>query len=194
MAELKEAPKTKSQNGPGQATEAAPAQPSAVTTAAREPFAPMARFAEQMDRLFEDFGLETWHMPRFFRRARGLLRHEPRMAGGDWSPRIDVFKREGQFVVHADLPGMTKDDIKVEVQDGLVTIHGERKDENEEEREGFYHSECSYGSFLRAIPLPEGAVASKASADFRKGVLEVSVPIVTPPEPKSRRLEIKETK
>jgi HSP20 family protein len=114
------------------------------------------------------------------------------MVGADWSPRIDVLEREGHFVVRADLPGLSKDEIKVDVHDDLLTIQGERKAEKKVEREGFYHSECSYGSFYRAIPLPEGAEASKVTADFRKGVLEVTVPMAARPEPKARRVDIRE--
>ena len=91
-----------------------------------------------------------------------------------------MLEREGQVVVRADLPGMSKDDIKVEVSDGLLTIQGERKNEKKEEREGYCYSECSFGTFYRAIPLPEGAEASKATADFRNGVLEVTVPAISP--------------
>ena len=97
-------------------------------------------------------------------------------------------------MVRADLPGLSKEDIKVEVSDDLITIQGERKHEKKEEREGYCYSECSFGSFYRAIPLPEGADASKATADFRKGVLEVTVPAPSRPEPKARRLEVREEK
>ncbi|HKI19597.1 MAG TPA: Hsp20/alpha crystallin family protein, partial [Isosphaeraceae bacterium] len=106
----------------------------------------------------------------------------------------DVIEREGQFVVRADLPGMNKEDVKVEVTEDAITIEGERKNEKKEEREGYYYCECSYGSFYRAIPLPEGAEASRATAEFRNGVLEVTVPAPSRPEPKARRLEVKEKK
>ena len=89
---------------------------------------------------------------------------------------------------------MSKEDINVEVTDDLLTIEGERKHEEKEEPEGYWYSECSYGSFYRAIPLPEGAEVSKAAADFRKGVLEVTIPVPSRPEPKSRRLEVREGK
>ena len=72
----------------------------------------------------------------------------------------------------------------------MLTIQGERKHEKKEEREGYCYSECSYGSFYRAIPLPEGAEASKATADFHNGVLEVTVPAPSRPEPKARRVEV----
>ena len=122
------------------------------------PFTYMRRFAEEMDQLFEHFGLQTGlRMPGFFTRGHELLRREAGFVPGEWSPQIDVLEREGQLVVRADLPGMTKDEVKVEVTDDAVTIQGERKHEKKEEREGYYYSERSYGSFYRSIPLPEGA-------------------------------------
>ena len=72
-----------------------------------------------------------------------------------------------------------------------MTIHGERKEEKREEKKGFHYSECRYGSFYRSIPLPEGADASRASAEFRNGVLEVVMPGPKQPEKKSRSLDIK---
>ena len=104
-------------------------------------------------------------------------------------------QKDGNLLVRADLPGLTKEDIKVEVTDDTLTIQGERKQEKKkEEREGYSYSECSYGSFYRAIPLPEGVDPSKATAEFRNGVLEVTVPAPSHPEPKARRLEVREGK
>ena len=76
----------------------------------------------------------------------------------------------------------------------MLTIEGERKDEKTGERQGYTYSECSYGSFYRSIPLPEGAEMSKATAEFRNGVLEVTMPVAPRPEPKQRRLEVREAK
>ncbi len=86
------------------------------------------------------------------------------------------------------------DDIKVEVTDEMLTIQGERKHEKEEKREGYYYGERAYGSFYRAIPLPEGADPAKATAEFHNGVLEVTMPAPKRPEKKSRLLEIQENK
>ena len=77
--------------------------------------------------------------------------------------------------MRADLPGLTKDDVKVEVTGDAVIISGERKSEHEERGEGFYRSERSYGSFYRRLPLPEGASADDAQATFRDGVLEITM-------------------
>jgi len=195
MPELKEAPKPKMHNGPGQSKDIAPAT-STAPMMSTSPFTFMRRFAAEMDRLFEDFGLGTrLHIPRFLSRGHELFRRETGLVPAEWSPRVNVLQREGQFVVRADLPGLTKDDIKVEVMDDMLTIQGERKHEEKQEKEGYSYSECSYGSFFRAIPLPEGAECAKATADFRNGVLEVTVPAPSPrPEAKPKRVEVREGK
>jgi HSP20 family protein len=194
MAELKEAPRPKNQNGPGQTKEVAP-RTAAPMKPSISPFASMRRFAEDMDHLFESFGIPSrFHWPRFLTRGHEPFRREPGFVPGEWSPKIDVLEREGHLVIRADLPGMSKDDVKVEIHENALTIHGERKSEKKDEREGYCYSECSYGSFYRAIPLPEGTDTSKAAADFRNGVLEVTVPVAARQESKTRRLEVKEGK
>ncbi len=131
------------------------------------PFALMRRMTEEMDRMFSGWGGETGERI--------------------WAPDIDVFEREGKMVVRADLPGLKKDEVKVEITDDGLILQGERKREHEEKREGFYRSERSYGRFYRAIPLPEGANIDQARAQFNDGVLEVSVPI---PKSEQKRREI----
>jgi HSP20 family protein len=151
------------------------------------PFAFMRRFAGDMERFFEDFGSF---------RVMPLLRRDlwPRVGEfgrAVWSPEIEVFERDGQFTVRADLPGVTKDEVKVEVTDAVLTISGERKAEKEEKGEGFYRTERTYGSFFRRLPLPEGVKADEAAATFKNGVLEVTLP-APKRELTGRRLEIKE--
>jgi len=195
MAELKEAPKSKTENGPGQPKEIAPRASAAPPASHVGSFPFMRRFVREMDRLFDDFGLEAGlHLPRFFTRGHELSRRDIGPTPIDWSPRVDILEREGQFVVRVDLPGLSKDDVKVEVGDDMLTIQGERTREKKEEREGYAYSECSFGSFFRAIPLPEGADASKATADFHKGVLEVAMPAPARSQPKARRVEVREGK
>lgn len=153
------------------------------------PFSFMRRFSEEMDRLFEDFGFGSRGlMPSF---GRGAMSDFGEFGRGLWSPQIETFEREGQLVIRADLPGLSKDDVNVELTDDAITISGERHNENEEQREGYYRSERSYGSFYRQIPLPEGVNADDAQANFRDGVLEITLEA---PQLKSqkRRLEISE--
>jgi HSP20 family protein len=151
------------------------------------PFGFVRRFAEDMERLFEDF--EGLYFPSLFTREFFPFRKEFALA--DWVPKIEVRQHNGQMTVRADLPGLTKDDVKVEITDESLTISGERKEEKEEKREGYYRSERSYGSFYRRIPLPQGVNGDKATATFNDGVLEITMP-VTQSEPRGRRLEIKE--
>jgi len=138
------------------------------------PFEMMRRFSEEMDRMFESFGLD-----------RGRL-----FGGGEtgmWSPAVEVFERDNNLVVRAELPGLSKDDIMVEMTDDGLVIQGERNREGEEKGEGWYRSERSYGQFYRLIPLPEGVNAEETKASFDNGVLEVSAPI---PESQRRRRSI----
>jgi HSP20 family protein len=193
MTELKEAPKPKTTNGPASVKENVPPAKSAVPgRRPASPFAFMRRFVEEMDHLFDDFGIEShFHVPSLFTRGRELVRRETGQIPAIWSPRIDVVNRDGQFVVRADLPGLSKDDVKVDITDEMIVIQGERKTEKKEDVEGCTYSECSYGSFYRAIPLPAGCETPKATAEFASGVLEIVVPSPRPIEPKKRRLEVK---
>ena len=151
------------------------------------PFQIMRRFTRDMERLFENF--QGFGSPNFFMTDFTPFRIE--LENVEWVPQIEVLQKNGQFMARADLPGLTKDDVKVEVTDNLLTISGERKEEKEEKREGFYRSERSYGSFYRQIPLPEGVKTENAAATFHNGVLEITIPapkVATP----TRKLEIKE--
>jgi HSP20 family protein len=107
-----------------------------------------------------------------------------------WSPTIEVFEKENRLVTKVDLPGLNKEDVKVEVTDGHLTISGERKREVEEKKKNVYTSEREYGSFYRAVPLPEGVKLEDVKATFADGVLEVSVPLPTRSEAKIRKVEI----
>jgi len=157
------------------------------TTVSSRPATPsrmLERFADEMDRVFDDFGFGRWRSRQPW---RGLLSAEEM-----WTPAVEVFHRNSELVIRADLPGLTRDDVKVDVTEDQVTIEGERQRQHDEEREGVYRSERSYGKFYRVISLPEGVIADQAKATFRDGVLEVTMP--APPEQARRgwRLEISE--
>ena len=143
------------------------------------PFPALQRIADQMERMFDDFGFG----PRWTRSRREDTREV-------WAPDIDVFQRNSELTIRADLPGLKREDVTVEITDDAVSIQGERKHEREEEHEGVYRSERSYGSFYRVIALPEGAITEQAKATFKDGVLEITIP--APPASKGRRLEISE--
>lgn len=145
------------------------------------PFGSLRRFADEMDRIFDDF--------TFGRRDATSSRRQG--ATSDlWAPNVDVVQRANELVVKADLPGLSKDDVTVDISDDAITISGERQSEREEDRDGVYRVERSYGSFYRVIPLPEGAITEQAKAQFKDGVLQITMPAPPSQATRGRRLEI----
>jgi HSP20 family protein len=149
-----------------------------------EPFQFLRRMTSELDRMFEEPFGPSFRWPAF----RAIAFPE----APEWSPKVDVFERDNRLVTRVDLPGMKKEDVKVEVADGHLALSGERKREREEKKENFYRSEREYGSFYRAVPLPEGVKLEDVKATFADGVLEVSVPLPVHPEAKVRKVEIQE--
>lgn len=111
------------------------------------------------------------------------------VTGRRWIPAMDLVETADHLVLRADLPGMTEDDVDIEIKDGVLTVTGERKGEHEERSEGFYRVERAFGSFSRSLNLPDGVDAGAVSARFDKGVLEVKIP--KPEESKPQRVQIK---
>jgi HSP20 family protein len=162
------------------------------------PFELMDRMTQEIDRVFDrisrDFGFPrlSWPSQSFFdspsrRPPSGTLARE-----GAWLPRVEAFQKGDRFIVRTELPGLRREDVQVELTDEALTIHGERREEHEEEREGLYLSEREYGQFNRTIPLPEGVIGETAQATFRDGVLEVTMQAAPSEANRGRRLEIKE--
>jgi HSP20 family protein len=108
-----------------------------------------------------------------------------------WAPAIDIYEEKGDYIVKADLPGLTKDDIDISVQGSTVTIKGEKKQEREV-KEGSYHCcERSYGRFERSFELPNDIDASKVKATFKDGVLEITLPQSEAAKPKQIKVDVK---
>ena len=149
--------------------------------AARDPFS----LLRQMTSEFEEFFPESFSRRPFFRPPASLEK-------AAWFPRIDVFERDNRLVTKIDLPGLKKENVKVEITDANLVISGERESEAEETKEEFYRCEREFGSFYRAVPLPEGARAEDVRATFLDGVLEVSVPIPVKAAPQVQKVEIQE--
>jgi HSP20 family protein len=105
-----------------------------------------------------------------------------------WVPDVEVLRQPNKFVVRVDLPGVAPDEIDISVDDGLLTIAGERTEERREDDDGFVRTERTYGAFLRTIVLPEGADESRIEAKVDNGVLEIDVPIAG--ENRSRRIAV----
>jgi HSP20 family protein len=121
---------------------------------------------KEVDRMFDDFARGFEIKP--FQAMEGSL--------GAFTPAVDVKEAEKEFIVTAELPGMEEKDIDVSIHRDRLTISGEKKEEKEEKKKNFYRIERSFGSFSRVIPLPEGIESEKAQAEFKKGVLTVTLP------------------
>jgi HSP20 family protein len=125
------------------------------------PFTLMRRLTDDIDRMFSAYdwgGRQTQEMTAFI-------------------PPVEVREENKNLIVSAELPGLSKEDVRVEIQNDALVIQGERKREWDEEKGGVHRSERSYGSFYRMIPLPEGANAEQAKAEFTNGVLQIRIPI-----------------
>ena len=105
-----------------------------------------------------------------------------------WAPAVDLVERDDSLVLKADLPGLSEDDVHIEVRDNVLTIAGERKAEHESKDSGYYRVERSFGHFSRSLQLPDGVDAGRIAATFDKGVLEVTIP--KPEQRQPRRIEI----
>jgi HSP20 family protein len=127
-------------------------------------------FSREVDRLFDSF----------FGGGEGGPRR--------WVPPMDLVEAEDHFVLKADLPGLSEEDVSIEIDDGALKISGERKAEHEANERGWYRVERAFGSFARTLSLPEGVDADAVSASFDRGVLEVRVP--KPEQRKPRRIAI----
>lgn len=138
--------------------------------ARREESSPLPELHRRMNDVFEDFFTD------FERTALGPVFGHGWSRGGTDLPRVNVEETERDVVVTADLPGLEEKDVQVTVDDDVLTIRGERKDEYEEKRKGYHLMERSYGSFQRTLPLPAGVEQDKIKAALRKGVLSVTLP------------------
>jgi HSP20 family protein len=154
------------------------------TRGTSDPFALLRQMTSELDRAFEAWPSLRWPSSGVFGTADAFA----------WSPKIDVVERDNRLVTRVDLPGMKKEDVTVEVTDGHLALSGERKRQSEEKKDNFYRSEREYGSFYRAVPLPEGVKLEDVKATFADGVLEVSVPLPARPEANVRKVQIEEPK
>jgi HSP20 family protein len=135
-----------------------------------EPVRDMATLQGEMNRLFNGFFDGERDVPR------------------RWTPAMDLLEAEDHLLLKADLPGLSEDDVQIEVRDNVLTVSGERKAESEEKGEGYYRVERAFGGFSRSLTLPEGVDHERIEASFDKGVLQVRIP--KPEERKPRRISI----
>ena len=111
------------------------------------------------------------------------------LAVADWSPEVDISEDDHGYLLKADLPEMKKDDVRVTVEDGILSVSGERKSEKEDLKKKFHRVERSFGNFRRSFTLPEDADSTKVTAEFRDGVLKVHLP--TTARPRSKAIQVK---
>ena len=158
-----------------------------VSSALFRPMFPFSRyFGWGPSGLMRELGEE---MERAFRGVAAGVPSEP------WIPAVDIRQCDGDVVVTAELPGLKKEDVKVELTENALIIQGERKQEHKEDHEGFHRWERSYGQFYRSIPLPEGAKSDQAKAELTDGVLKISMPVgETKKKTRQIPVEEKETK
>ena len=161
------------------ATKAPPVVP---VRGSREPFGLLRQMTTELDRVFDEPFFASFRWPQLALR------------GFNWTPDIDVFEKDNLLVTRVDLPGMKKEEVKVEVTDGHLAISGERNTEKEEKKDNEYRSEREYGTFYRVVPLPAGVNVEDVKATFADGVLEVTVPLPVKTEPAARRIEVNEPK
>ncbi len=152
-----------------------------------EPYRPSGWLSpfERMDDLFQEFihkplSTSFWPKPSLH---RWLNEFEP-------GPTVDIFEEGGNVVVKSELPGMNKEDIEVNLDDGIITLSGEKKKEETIDKKNYYRHECSYGSFSRSFSLPSEVLADKAKASFKKGVLEVRIPKTQGAKKKAKKITI----
>jgi HSP20 family protein len=127
------------------------------------PWREMPMLHNRINRMFDD---------PFF--SLGRLSDEDSL--GMWNPAVDLYEKDDQFIIKAELPGVNKDDIKVDLKDRVLTLSGERTYENEVKEENYYRRERSYGKFQRAFTLPADVDSEKIKAEFKDGVLQIEVP------------------
>ena len=135
----------------------------------------------------------AWNLPEEFSRLFwGLSRatEEDTETAAEWSPAVDVYEDAEALRIHAELPGLKKEDVKISVREGVLTLRGERKLESEEKKDNYYRIERHYGSFLRSFTLPKTVDADKIEAKMKDGVLELKVPKKPEATPREIKVEV----
>lgn len=163
-------------------------EPSSQAARQEGPFSLTRRWYDEMDRLFDDFfGASMFGMPMLMpwrESARELAK---------W-PQIEISQQGSTFEIRADVPGLKKDDIKVEVKADELCISGERRNDSEREEQGLYRTERSYGRFMRTVPLPPNANVESTRANFEDGVLRVCIDVPGMEKKQARTVEVQEGK
>jgi HSP20 family protein len=151
---------------------------------------PFESLRREVDRLFEDFQLGSWRSPF----GRSVFDVQPFWRGEiGWgkAPAVDIVDKGNAYEITAELPGMDESNIDVKFSDGTLTINGEKRDEKEEKKKEYYLSERRYGSFQRSFGVPDGVDADRIEANFKNGVLTVTLPKTTEAQKSEKKIAIK---
>lgn len=145
-----------------------------------EPFRDLVSIQERMNRLFDDA----------FRGNPRASSEDEWALGGTWAPSVDIFEQDGNIVLKAELPGMDAKDVEIHVENNVLTLRGERKLDNEVKRESYHRVERSYGSFARSFTLPNVVDTERIKADYKDGVLRVTLPKKEEAKPKQISISV----
>lgn len=129
-------------------------------------------------------------MDRLWNAHAGQLSNDETTAAADWSPAVDIKEEAERFVIHADVPGVDPKDIDISMEDGVLSLSGERKSESRSEKDGWKRTERLTGRFLRRFTLPEGTDAEGISAQGSHGVLEIVIPKQAKVAPKKIQVKV----
>ena len=145
-----------------------------------DPFRDLATLHDRVDHLFEES----------LRGLRGLDR-EDALQGSSWAPAVDILEKDNEIVLRADMSGLDPKDVDIQVQNGTLTLRGERKFESDVKEDNFRRVERVYGSFVRSFSLPQTVDAEKVEAEYKNGVLEVKLPKRPEAKPKQIKVAVK---
>ena len=141
-----------------------------------DPFKDLITLQDRMNRMFED--------------SLGRTREEGRGVTGTWTPLVDIYETKDSIVIKAEVPGVERGDLNIEVKDNLLILRGERKLEQDVKEENYHCLERSYGHFARSFSLPNTVQADKINASLKNGVLELIIPKTTEVSPKQVKIDI----
>ncbi len=156
---------------------------------ALKPWRPFENLRREVDRLFDDFNGGLWRAPfgRSFFDTQSLWQREATFA----APAVDVAETDKAYEITAELPGLDEKNVEVKVAGGVITIKGEKQEEKEEKKKDYYLSERSYGSFQRSFQVPDGVDADKIEANFKNGVLTLTLPKSADAQKAEKKIEVK---
>ncbi|HME83089.1 MAG TPA: Hsp20/alpha crystallin family protein [Roseiarcus sp.] len=161
----------------------------AASSAAMQAWRPFESLRHEIDRVFEDFTMNPFRSP--FRRPAFDI--EPFWQAGSWiaAPAVDLVEKEKAFELTAELPGLDEKNVEVKVANGVLTIKGEKQEDKEEKNKDFHMRERRFGSFERALRIPDTVDADKIEASFKKGILTVTLPKTAEAQKPVKKIEVK---